>query len=78
MLNSTTVVLLLVAIISSSCSEIASNEKNDKPNIIIIFTDDQGYQDVGVFGSPNIETPNLDQMAKEGARLTNFYAAKAV
>lgn len=78
MLNSTTVVLLLVAIISSSCSEIASNEKNDKPNIIIIFTDDQGYQDVGVFGSPNIETPNLDQMAKEGARLTNFYAAQAV
>ncbi len=48
------------------------------PNFVIIFTDDQGYQDVGVFGSPNIKTPNLDQMAKEGVRFTDFYAAQAV
>ena len=38
------------------------------PNVIIIFTDDQGYQDVGCFGSPDIATPHLDQMAKEGMR----------
>lgn len=49
-----------------------------QPNIIIIFTDDQGYNDVGCFGSPDIQTPHLDQMAKEGARLTNFYSAQAV
>lgn len=49
-----------------------------KPNVIIIFTDDQGYQDVGCFGSPDIETPHLDQMAREGIRMTNFYAAQAV
>jgi len=48
------------------------------PNIILIFTDDQGYNDVGVFGAKDISTPNLDQMAKEGAKLTNFYAAQAV
>ncbi len=48
------------------------------PNVVLIFTDDQGYQDIGVFGSPDIETPNLDQMAKEGVRLTSFYAAQAV
>ncbi len=48
------------------------------PNVVLIFTDDQGYQDVGVFGSPDIKTPNLDQMAKEGVRLTSFYAAQAV
>jgi Arylsulfatase A and related enzymes len=54
-------------------------EKQDTPpNIILIFTDDQGYQDVGVFGSPNIKTPNLDQMAAEGLQLTSYYAAQAV
>ena len=42
------------------------------------FTDDQGYQDLSSFGSPNINTPHLDQMAKEGLKLTNFYAAQAV
>ena len=52
--------------------------KDSPPNVIIIFTDDQGYQDVGCFGSPDIETPHLDQMAKEGVKLTNFYAAQAV
>ncbi|WP_343487276.1 sulfatase [Allomuricauda sp. d1] len=48
------------------------------PNIVIIFTDDQGYQDVGVFGAQDIATPNLDQMAREGVKLTSFYAAQAV
>ena len=48
------------------------------PNVIIIFTDDQGYQDVGCFGSPDIATPHLDQMAKEGMRFTDFYVASPV
>lgn len=46
----------------------------DKPNFIIIFTDDQGYQDLGCYGSPDIKTPRIDQMAKEGMRFTSFYA----
>ena len=45
-----------------------------KPNFVIIFTDDQGYQDLGCYGSPNIKTPCIDQMAKEGMRFTSFYA----
>jgi arylsulfatase A-like enzyme len=49
-----------------------------KPNIVIIFTDDQGYQDVGCFGSPNIKTPNLDRMAAEGMRFTDFHVAASV
>jgi len=50
----------------------------DKPNFIIIFIDDQGYQDLGCFGSPNIKTPNIDQMAKDGMRFTDFYSAASV
>lgn len=46
----------------------------DKPNFVIIFTDDQGYQDVGCFGSPDIRTPRLDAMAAAGMKFTSFYA----
>lgn len=44
------------------------------PNIILIFTDDQGYNDLGCFGSEKIKTPHLDRMAEEGLILTSFYA----
>ncbi|BDS05905.1 N-acetylgalactosamine-6-sulfatase [Oceaniferula spumae] len=44
------------------------------PNFIIILTDDQGYQDLGCYGSPDIKTPRIDQMAKEGMKFTSFYA----
>lgn len=48
------------------------------PNVIVIFTDDQGYGDVGVFGAKGYTTPNLDRLAKEGAMFTNFHVAQAV
>ncbi len=44
------------------------------PNFIVIMTDDQGYGDLGVQGHPYIRTPNLDRMAAEGIRFTDFYA----
>jgi len=44
------------------------------PNFVVIFSDDQGYQDVGCFGSPDIRTPRLDAMAEAGMKFTNFYA----
>ncbi len=49
-----------------------------KPNFIVIFTDDQGYGDLGCYGHPTIKTPNLDKMAAEGQRWTNFYSAANV
>jgi len=51
---------------------------NKQPNIIVIFTDDLGYGDIGVYGHPTIRTPHLDQMAQEGQKWTNFYAQNRV
>lgn len=48
------------------------------PNFIVIFADDMGYGDVGTFGHPTIKTPNLDKMAYEGQKWTNFYVAAPV
>src|SRR5450759_3214183 len=48
------------------------------PNIVIVFTDDQGYADVGVFGARGFKTPNLDRLATEGRIFRNFHAAQPV
>ncbi|MFH5885464.1 sulfatase [Halalkalibaculum sp. DA3122] len=57
---------------------LAQNKGSDRPNIVIIFTDDMGYGDVGVYGHPTIRTPNLDRMAEEGMKFTQFYTAASV
>ncbi len=62
---------------SSPLARAAESSKR-LPNFVIVFTDDQGYQDLGCFGSPDIDTPNIDRMAREGMRFTDFYAAQAV
>jgi arylsulfatase len=49
---------------------------NKKPNVILIMCDDQGYGDVGCYGAKDFETPNLDKLAAEGVRFTDFYVAK--
>ena len=48
------------------------------PNIVIIFCDDLGYADLGCFGAKGWKTPNLDQLAKDGMRLTSFYVSQPV
>ncbi|WP_366183841.1 sulfatase-like hydrolase/transferase [Flavobacterium ovatum] len=52
--------------------------RSQPKNFIIIFTDDQGYEDLSCFGSNNVKTPNIDNMAKEGIKLTSFYVASSV
>ena len=69
---------LVVPGCASPAQQIPLRASTGKPNFIIIFTDDQGYQDVGCFGSPNINTPNLDRMADEGTKFTDFYSAASV
>ncbi len=50
----------------------------DKPNIVLIFTDDLGYGDLACFGGSKIRTPHIDQLAAQGTRFTDFYVAQAV
>ena len=58
-----------------SCDTI---DNNKKPNFIIIFADDLRYGDLGSYGHPTIKTPNLDQMANEGMRFTQFYVGSSI
>ena len=71
----TMLVFLLVSI--SSCTQ-KDNTTESQPNIIIFFTDDQGYADLGTYGAEGFETPNLDRLAAEGIRFTNFYVPATV
>ena len=60
--------MLLVAFTSSS-----DGRADDRPNVIVIFIDDMGYADPSCFGNPAMETLNIDRLAAEGIKLTNFY-----
>ncbi len=70
---------LVNTILFSSCF-IAIGQAADetRPNFIIIFADDQGYNDLGCFGSKTIRTPNIDRLASEGRKFTSFYVACSV
>ena len=68
--------LFLAAMLSAAGSGLCGAAA--KPNIVIIFTDDQGYADVGKFGAEGFETPNLGRMADEGAIFRNFHVAQPV
>ena len=57
---------------------IGCGEKPSRPNIVIIFTDDQGYGDLGCYGAKGFETPNIDAMAKDGIKFTDFYVSQAI
>jgi arylsulfatase A-like enzyme len=71
--------LSLLAVCSgASAQEKKKEEPKRPPNVVIIFADDLGYGDLGCYGNPTIRTPNLDRMASEGVRLTQFYVAECV
>ena len=55
-----------------------SNEKKDLPNVVIIFCDDLGYGDLACFGAEDIQTPNIDTIAEQGIKFTEFYSASPV
>lgn len=65
--------ILLISVVFISCKK-----EYDKPNIVIIFADDLGYQDLGCYGAKDIETPNIDKLAQQGTKFTQFYVSEAV
>ena len=71
--NLTPLGLLLVVATTAAAAPL-----DELPNVVVIFTDDQGWGDVGCFGAEGFVTPNLDRMAAEGTRFTNFYVSAAV
>ena len=70
-------VCLIGILFLASCAT-SESEQDRPPNIVIIFADDLGYGDLGVYGHPTIRTPNLDRMAAEGMKFTQFYSASSV
>ena len=67
--------VVLIAIIAPS---FYSKSKSTLPNIILIYLDDMGYGDLGVTGALEFTTPNIDKLASEGMRFTNFHTVQAV
>jgi arylsulfatase A-like enzyme len=66
---------LVVAAITVGLTGTVQAQSADRPNVVLIITDDVGYGDIGSYGAPDIRTPNIDSLAKNGTRLTDFYAA---
>ena len=71
---------ILLALASGGFQAVAAQQEAhpDRPNVVIIFTDDLGYGDLGPYGHPTIHTPHLDRMAREGMKFTQFYVGASV
>ncbi len=65
---------LIASLSLLSASAAAQAERGRRPNIVLIITDDVGYGDIGSYGAPDIRTPHIDGLARDGVRLTDFYA----
>lgn len=64
----------LVLAASVFVAEVFGNDTPTRPNILLMYVDDLGYGDLASYGHPIIETPNIDQLASEGLKMTSFYA----
>jgi len=66
---------LFAALIVSIATSVVSQQPNGRPNVVLIVTDDIGYADFGAFGARDVKTPNIDRLARQGVKFTDFYAA---
>lgn len=71
------VLLVLLSTLAAGAFTAKAGEKS-LPNVVLIFADDQGYADLGCFGAEGFATPNIDRLATEGTRFTDFYVAQPV
>ena len=69
---------LVAAALTAPFAALGAAEGQARPNFVVIFCDDLGYADTAPFGAPLIKTPNLDRMAAEGIKFSNFYVGQAV
>jgi len=72
------ITVLILGLVGCSQIDKASKNSEKSPNVIVIFMDDMGYGDLSSFGHPTISTPNIDKLAREGQKWTNFYTACSV
>ena len=66
-----------LALLSGATLLHAQQGKPARPNVLVIYADDLGYADLGCYGAKNVQTPNIDRLARQGVRFTNAYAAAA-
>jgi len=69
---------IIAVVISTACSALTPMAGSGKPNVVILFADDMGYGDLASYGHPYNRTPNLDELASQGQRWTDFYVAAPV
>jgi len=65
--------LTVLSVVLAGCEPSAPSPSAERPNVVLVMTDDQGYGDYGFTGNPVIQTPNLDSMAARSAQMTDFY-----
>ncbi len=66
---------LVLPLLIASCATSSTPDGKRRPNVIVIMTDDQGMGDLGCLGNPVLDTPNIDRLAEQSARLANFYVS---
>ncbi|NND05190.1 MAG: arylsulfatase [Saprospiraceae bacterium] len=75
MFSRSTLITIIICHILLQVCVCGLSQTIDHPNVILIMTDDQGYGDLGVTGNPHVQTPVIDQLARESVRFNNFYVS---
>ena len=74
MISRTILQLLGLTLVVGTMGPRSAVAQPERPNFVIVFTDDQGYGDLSCYGSESMSTPRIDKLAAEGTRFTSFYA----
>jgi arylsulfatase A-like enzyme len=69
-----TTLAAVLLLLTSAVTGVQQPPASRPPNVVLIMTDDAGYADIGSYGAPDIRTPNIDSLARDGVKLTDFYA----